>query len=345
MIEILVWGFAGGCLFAVVILWLASGYYFRHNPTKPGDKYRHSFPIQLPKQSNDIIYYFDMAPKMHLSFTCPPLESILGEREGKKAYKRPGTLLSLIHPDDHKLFIDRLKDGRGLEEYFVFRLKINNEEYEWYEDYLTPVYEQGRLVALLGVLRNIDNRIKMEEMLNYRVAHDAMTGLHSREYFDELMERLDKRMQIPLTMAICDMDELKRANDDYGHKMGDKYIKAAAATLNRFSSDDVIISRIGGDEFAVMILNRTKEEGNELIKQICDAVADADPVIPGMPLSMSIGYKYTGQTLGRMDEVFELADSRMYKCKMGKKRDERLAEESSDRGGMPMELSAIPVTK
>ncbi|WP_223067747.1 GGDEF domain-containing protein [Paenibacillus caui] len=156
-------------------------------------------------------------------------------------------------------------------------------------------------------------------MLKYRISHDAMTGLRSREFFEEQMERLNKQEPVSLSLAICDMNNLKRINDTLGHKMGDIYIKEAAELLKSFASDRVVISRIGGDEFTILITGMSEEEGAELIHRMKEAAANAQSV-SGVTLGMSIGYAYTECSLGKVDELFAEADRKMYEIKRAKHR-------------------------
>lgn len=319
----MVWGFISGFVFAAMVVWLTVYYYFRHNPTSQVGILGKILNLHLPERSNDILYYFDVYPKLRLRFTLPSLEDILGEEKGKLAYKEPRLLLSLLHPNDRDTYIGRFRGGEGFEDYHVCRMRIGEQDYAWYEDYLVPVRSKGRIVAIQGILRNVDKRMRMQEMLKYRVSHDSMTGVHSREYFEEMMKELDKDEPKPVALAICDMDELKRINDSLGHRMGDHYIRAAANMLKRFASDNVVISRIGGDEFSILMLEMTEEEGSELISRISLAALESEEVFPGVKMSMSVGYAYLEHPAGRMDDLFEQADSRMYKCKMSKRQSEQ----------------------
>ncbi|WP_169823459.1 GGDEF domain-containing protein [Paenibacillus yonginensis] len=255
-------------------------------------------------------------------FACPPLEKLLGPERGKRAYKRPDLLFALLHPEDHERFIRRFREEADPSEPLVCRLRLRDEKYTWYEDYLSPVYKKGRLIAVQGILRNVQNKMEMQEQLKYRVAHDSMTGVHSREFFEEQLALLNQREDLSLTLVICDMDNLKQINDTLGHKMGDVYIKSAAVMLNQFAADDVLISRIGGDEFSLLILNRTREEGEALIQKLKETASATPGVEPGTFMSISIGQAYAECALGQVEALFMEADRQMYACKHAKRKEE-----------------------
>ena len=77
----------------------------------------------------------------------------------------------------------------------------------------------------LGFVEDITLRKKTEERIKYISFHDQLTGLYNRRYFENEMERLNKSRKLPISIIIGDLDGLKYINDNYGHKMGDRYKK------------------------------------------------------------------------------------------------------------------------
>ncbi|MDV7765723.1 GGDEF domain-containing protein [Peribacillus sp. CSMR9] len=72
----------------------------------------------------------------------------------------------------------------------------------------------------------------------------------------------------PVAMILCDLDELKFMNDMYGHKKGDELIKEAANL--RVFSDIAVVSRVGGDEFAILLIDRGKGE----VESLCELLKE-----------------------------------------------------------------------
>ena len=98
----------------------------------------------------------------------------------------------------------------------------------------------------------IDNAHLFEQMKFYSL-HDPLTGLYNRTLFQQHMDKID-RDNIPTTIIICDIDGLKLVNDTLGHLEGDELLKNAALIIKEvFTSNNSIIARIGGDEFAILL--------------------------------------------------------------------------------------------
>ena len=313
------WGIASGCGVAGMLLMSAVYFIIRQNPTKLVVLIGRLAQFPVPEQSNDLIYYLELTPKWQIRYTCPPLEHRFDPEGLQPDNKGLDQLLSILHPEDLESFKSRFQKDFDFTQSMLFRLRMNGQDYTWYEDCLSPVYRGGKLIAVQGVLRNVQHKLEIQEMLRYRVYHDSMTQVHSREFFEEQVAWLDQEVDVPVTLAICDMDELKAINDTLGHKMGDHYIRTAASLLKQFASDEVIVSRIGGDEFAVLILNRTMQEGRQFVEQIRQAVIEAEELFPGTSISMSMGAAFSACSRGDMDELFMMADRKMYEMKKAKR--------------------------
>ena len=130
--------------------------------------------------------------------------------------------------------------------------------------YLTTVKpildEQGQVEYAICISKEITDRKRVEQELQYLSNHDILTRLYNRNFFDAEISRLQLSRLFPIGIVIVDMNNLKATNDRFGHAAGDDLIRQVAAALrNSFRAGDVI-ARIGGDEFAI-ILVQTSEEG------------------------------------------------------------------------------------
>ena len=127
---------------------------------------------------------------------------------------------------------------------------------------------EGGVTALVAITRAMADRTKTVEQqltaardetrqLRAKLAEageearsDPLTGLPNRRAFEERMAELE-RSNAALSLAICDIDHFKRVNDNYGHAVGDRVIKAVAQTL-RDNCGGNMVARIGGEEFVVL---------------------------------------------------------------------------------------------
>jgi diguanylate cyclase (GGDEF)-like protein len=123
------------------------------------------------------------------------------------------------------------------------------------------------------------------ESLETQARTDPLTGLVNRRGLDEALERLTDRR--PFAFLAIDLDDLKTTNDSYGHAAGDAAIAAVATALKAVVRRGDTIARVGGDEFAVLMLDATMDGAERLTARIQTAISGIT-LNSGSP-SLSIG--------------------------------------------------------
>ncbi len=114
----------------------------------------------------------------------------------------------------------------------------------------------------------IKSRIEMESEIRKLAFYDHLTGLPNRRLFNDYLNRKiheSQRNQLPLSVMFLDLDSFKLINDSLGHAIGDELISQVARRLSQTLRISDTISRIGGDEFLVMIQNTQNEKNSEII--------------------------------------------------------------------------------
>lgn len=156
-----------------------------------------------------------------------------------------------------------------------------------------------------------ERRIK-ERQLKYLSLHDALTGLHNRTYFEQQM----RQHEGPGSIIICDVDGLKLINDTLGHEVGDQLLMKAATLIQSALDGKLNLSRIGGDEFAVLIPHGDGEAVYEICRRISQAVAGYNASNQHLMLSISVGCAVCNGPVTNIMELFKEADDNMYRQKL-----------------------------
>ncbi|OEG62745.1 GGDEF domain-containing protein [Halanaerobium congolense] len=161
---------------------------------------------------------------------------------------------------------------------------------------------------------DISREKEIEKNLKYFSFHDELTNLYNRRYFENEIKRLDTKRKLPISIIIADLNGLKIINDSYGHKKGDEILIQASQILKESLREEDILARYGGDEFAVLLPNTTKETAekiNKRIKEKCKKINN-NPI----PISIALGEATKEKPEQDIKEILKKADDKMYKDKL-----------------------------
>jgi diguanylate cyclase (GGDEF)-like protein len=170
-------------------------------------------------------------------------------------------------------------------------------------------------------------------------ATDALTGLPNRRRFGELLgEHLAQATHDhPICVAAIDVDLFKRINDTWGHGVGDEALVAIGGRLRSALRDRDVVARVGGDEYAAILVGMTPAEASEALERARHAVGDS-PVGTAkgdVPVTITVGFAVA---VGDMDDsptaVVERADRALYEAK----------EAGRNRVAGPEGLSPLPIS-
>jgi len=137
--------------------------------------------------------------------------------------------------------------------------------------------------------RDIGERKANEKKLAYLSYHDQLTGIYNRRFFMEEMKRLDVRRNLPITLVMADVNGLKLVNDSFGHSTGDRLLQKISVLLKKACRADDILSRIGGDEFVVLLPQTDAEEAERIIQRMQHLLSTEK--IKDLDLSLSFGFQ------------------------------------------------------
>jgi diguanylate cyclase (GGDEF)-like protein/PAS domain S-box-containing protein len=303
------------------LVWIVgvSNLYKRWQKHKEDLTISHNRFVHVVENTTDFIYFAQVYPEIKYKYLSPSAENFFGEGSIASAYKSADVAFRDVHPDDYDILIKKVNGEVDYKKGIVQRWKDKDGKYRWFEEYASPIYENGKLVALQGVLRNIDERIELQEKLEYRINHDNLTDLYNREYFQLKFDMYNDQINAPVALILCDLDELKYINDNCGHKEGDSLISLTARILNQFSSDKVTVARIGGDEFVLILADTTEQESELLLNGIIRKIERHNEIVANLKVKMSIGFAITNNSMGNLEELFSQADKNMYENKVQRK--------------------------
>ncbi|MAL02822.1 MAG: diguanylate cyclase response regulator [Arenimonas sp.] len=174
--------------------------------------------------------------------------------------------------------------------------------------------------------RRVAVHIKLKQQadrLRELAGTDALTGLANRRTFDSHASRewrRCRRLHLPLSLAILDVDWFKAFNDHYGHAGGDRALRLLADTLRRLCTRaGDTVARLGGEEFALLMPNTNAEGARTLLGRLLEAVDSLQEPHAASPLgqlSISAGIaSVEPETGGDLASLMALADRRLYLAK------------------------------
>ncbi len=204
----------------------------------------------------------------------------------------------------------------------LINIDVEGRKNVWIELVGTGLYEEGKMVRVIGSAADVTDDREREAELEYLAKHDPLTGLVNRRV---LVDKVDEALQnkIPATLLALDLDYFKVINDSLGHQAGDAVLCEIAERLSSVTGDGVL-GRLGGDEFAVLLTGADQLRAESIASEMTEAVR-AQLNISGLDLftTASIGVVHLSEQHGDANQAFRDADIALYSAKAnGKARHE-----------------------
>jgi len=171
---------------------------------------------------------------------------------------------------------------------------------------------EGELEAV-SIIRSIEERKKAERAMLELSYRDQLTGLYNRRFYEDELKALDAKENLPLALVMADVNGLKATNDALGHQEGDLLLQCMAKTLKEECPDTGVVSRIGGDEFIILLPKTHEVEARHYIDRIQSALSKKGR--RNLMFSLSIGYAVKETMKEDIRETFKSAEDKMYQNK------------------------------
>jgi diguanylate cyclase (GGDEF)-like protein/PAS domain S-box-containing protein len=173
---------------------------------------------------------------------------------------------------------------------------------------------EGKITAVISMGQDVSESVKNQEYIHRLAFYDALTQLPNRTKFSDSLEKVaaDAKLHSYLFgLIIIDIDRFKEINDSLGHAVGDELLCATAKRLADLIRENDKLSRIGVNEFAILLSNT---EDTEYVSKVVDKIKQSqlNPyLISGKELfiSLSMGVSIYPDDSDKIDELFKFADS------------------------------------
>lgn len=164
---------------------------------------------------------------------------------------------------------------------------------------------------------------KREQKVRYLSEHDELTGLLNRRAVQHRIQALFGGLRqsntVQVSIFVLDLDFFKSVNDRWGHLVGDEVLVACAHRLQQIVADQGWVSRYGGEEFLVLLLEQSPEQAEVLATRICQGIGQLQVrcgSVESLHVTVSIGV--ATQAIDRIEAIFKLihqADQALYQAK------------------------------
>ncbi len=221
-----------------------------------------------------------------------------------------------------------------------FELRRLDGRRVWVRDLPRAVKDLGgRILYYDGIIVDITSRKKAEKQLQKAIQQmerlnrqllsqsltDDLTGLHNRRGFLTLGQqtmKYAKRFRSDVCLMFMDIDDLKSINDTGGHQAGDQALADFGRILREAFRETDIVGRMGGDEFAALVLMSSHVRYHDLLARLQDRLKSYNlKGLKKFPISVSVGsIRCRAGRCPSLEHILRQADERMYKQKQKKPR-------------------------
>ncbi len=268
-------------------------------------------------------------------YNSPSYEKVLGyspeELEKTSGFEQ-------VHPEDRYKILEASREARstGVGKKLEYRIRHKNGEWRILESAASTIRDKhGEVEKLVIVNRDITDRKHTEKLLEHNSFHDGLTGLPNRRLLLDRLQRSFVRAQrnpdYQYAILLVDIDHFKVLNDDLGPTAGDQVMMEMGGRLasslrhhdtvarpgNQIPSTDAVLSRLGGDEFTILLEGTIDPSDALRVAQRLQAAIAAPFTVAGgdLPTTASIGIALSTDEHNRAEDLLQCADVAVHRAK------------------------------
>lgn len=173
------------------------------------------------------------------------------------------------------------------------------------------------IIPILILIAFLYKIISYNKKIAKMAYHDSLTGLANRYYLNEFEKSIianAKRLELPICIALVDIDKFKYINDKYGHTVGDKVLKKFVNLIQGNIRESDLFVRYGGEEFVILFINARVNDITRVSNKLIKIVENAK-IIDNEVITVSIGLVEMDIHNERLNDTIKRADLKLYEAK------------------------------
>ncbi|MFF5293101.1 sensor domain-containing diguanylate cyclase [Paractinoplanes globisporus] len=203
----------------------------------------------LFQHAPDLVSVLD--EKGRIAYSSPSAGAVLGFETGRLV----GTsVFDIVHPEDRPYMLHHfgvLLTERDAVVRLQCRIRPADGEYRWFEFTASNQMHNPALNGVVINARDVSDTRAFQERLAHEAAHDPLTGLPNRRRMQDVLDA--SLRDDAVAVLFVDLDGFKPVNDAHGHEAGDELLRQVAARLSACVRENDVLSRVGGDEFVILM--------------------------------------------------------------------------------------------
>ncbi len=262
----------------------------------------------------------------HIDYVNSSAATLLGQTFDQVVGKSFADVASLVDESDRRSLGDPVRKalatgGRVTMGRRAVLVPVNGSPERSVEISVTPLKSDAKeTLGLVLVMHDTSELRGLTRQMTYQASHDALTGLVNRREFERrLREAMDAAQTGGAAHALCylDLDRFKVVNDTCGHTAGDNMLREVATIIKEAVRDSDTAGRIGGDEFALLLVGCPLEKARQIADDVVRSVDDYRFVWKDkiFNIGVSIGLVEIGRGGGSIEDIMNSADSACYIAK------------------------------
>jgi diguanylate cyclase (GGDEF)-like protein len=302
-----------------------------------GDKVRFAFgniDLVLNNTKNNINKYKSLEPEVLFIYSCTSRRTFLQSEISSeleplnKIAPSIGffTYGEIFHYKNKNSLLNISLTFLGMSENNSSKQTIKKTTFEEQSNKFEHNFITNKHYLVLDALTNLTNTVISEleeakQQLKDQANRDYLTGLYNRRYFNTVAQdiiHISKRQNKPVSVIMLDIDKFKNINDTYGHSVGDEVIKTLSNILVETTRKSDIVSRFGGEEFAILLPFTNKDGAFKIAQKIRQTVENKKINIENNKLlqfTISLGVDIMDESEQSIEKALNRADEALYIAK------------------------------